>query len=178
LIRQKTRRTKKKYQGQRQGCFKQKKTQFNDCQSSFAHSFVQYTSKASAIAITVPSKGSDIRNTAKPVGGGTGSQKQKKVPQLDRTKRKASSTKFRLDRSKPKPPGDLNDVTTPQISSLQPLNLTIMTDYLGVLLDAGHHYFQMDWIKRTIDMLSCLYFDVKCNVRAKQSSPRRNSGIT
>ena len=45
-------------------------------------------------------------------------------------------------------------------SSFKPLNLTLRTEYLGVLLDAGRHYFSIDWLRRMIDMLSILQFNV------------------
>jgi hypothetical protein len=60
------------------------------------------------------------------------------------------------------------------IASLQPLlsqqqqhdhhyyNFTLETNnkYLGVLLDAGRHYFSIDWIQRMIDVLSVLHFNL------------------
>jgi hypothetical protein len=46
------------------------------------------------------------------------------------------------------------------ISSLRrPANLTNELPYLGVLLDAGRHYFPVDWIKRMIHVLSIMNFN-------------------
>jgi len=45
-------------------------------------------------------------------------------------------------------------------SSLRrPANLTNELPYLGVLLDAGRHYFPVDWIKRMIHVLSIMNFN-------------------
>jgi hypothetical protein len=91
---------------------------------------------------------------------------------------------FKLKRSIPQAPSDfLNrkqsmpvDPLGPHfdISTLTPTNYTLKSKWHGVLLDAGRHYFEIDWIKRMLDVLAvlqynCLHFrltdDQSFNVR-------------
>jgi hypothetical protein len=46
------------------------------------------------------------------------------------------------------------------ISSLHSANLTNELPHLGVLLDAGRHYFPVEWIKRMIDVLSIMNYNL------------------
>ena len=46
------------------------------------------------------------------------------------------------------------------ISSLHSTNLTNELPHLGVLLDAGRHYFPIEWIKRMIDVLSIMNYNL------------------
>jgi hypothetical protein len=46
------------------------------------------------------------------------------------------------------------------ISSLHSTNLTNKLPHLGVLLDAGRHYFPVEWIKRMIDVLSIMNYNL------------------
>lgn len=46
------------------------------------------------------------------------------------------------------------------LSTLRPLNFTLRTDMLGILIDAGRHYFQVWWLKRLIDILAVLQFNL------------------
>jgi len=45
-------------------------------------------------------------------------------------------------------------------SSLRSVNLTNELPYLGVLLDAGRHYFPVEWIKRMINVLSIMNYNL------------------
>lgn len=45
-------------------------------------------------------------------------------------------------------------------SSLKPLNLTLNTNMLGILIDAGRHYFSIDWLKRLVDVLAALQYNL------------------
>lgn len=78
---------------------------------------------------------------------------------------------FQLRRSIPQAPPDFKQRTMPMdplsphfnISQLTPLNYKLKSKWHGVLLDAGRHYFEVDWIKRMIDILhilqyNCLHF--------------------
>ena len=65
-------------------------------------------------------------------------------------------------------PSDFNMIDSPvdvlgisfNASSLRrPENLTKEVPYLGALLDAGRHYFPIDWIKRMIHVLSIMNFN-------------------
>jgi hypothetical protein len=55
-----------------------------------------------------------------------------------------------------------NDPLNPNItaSSLRPLNMSREVKWLGVMLDGGRHYFQLDWIKRMIDLISKLNYNL------------------
>eukprot|EP00934_Nitzschia_sp_Nitz4_P001358 Nitzschia sp. Nitz4//scaffold31_size150131//47767//50844//NITZ4_002819-RA/size150131-processed-gene-0.223-mRNA-1//-1//CDS//3329547632//1358//frame0 len=76
-------------------------------------------------------------------------------------------SKFNTRRSKPVPPADFDNVTIPtdplspafNLSKLVPTNFTLRSKWHGVLLDAGRHYFEVDWIKRMLDVLSVLQYN-------------------
>lgn len=91
---------------------------------------------------------------------------------------------FKMKRSHKQPPADHNERTKPldplgphlDISTLTPTKYTLRSKWHGVLLDAGRHYFEVDWIKRMLDVLSilqynCLHFrltdDQAFNVKLK-----------
>lgn len=74
---------------------------------------------------------------------------------------------FQLKRSIPAPPWDFKNRTMPpdplsphfDISTLKRTNYTLKSKWHGVLLDAGRHYFEVDWIKRMLDMLAVLQYN-------------------
>lgn len=46
------------------------------------------------------------------------------------------------------------------LSALQPLNLTLRTEMLGILIDAGRHFFPVAWLKRLMDVMHVLQFNL------------------
>ena len=74
---------------------------------------------------------------------------------------------FAVKRSAPEAPADFKNRTKPMdplspdfnISSLRPLNYKLKSKWHGVLLDAGRHYFEVDWIKRMLDVLHVLQYN-------------------
>eukprot|EP00934_Nitzschia_sp_Nitz4_P001923 Nitzschia sp. Nitz4//scaffold31_size150131//51671//53310//NITZ4_002821-RA/size150131-augustus-gene-0.15-mRNA-1//-1//CDS//3329547638//1923//frame0 len=74
---------------------------------------------------------------------------------------------YPLKRSQPALPLDFDNVTIPtdplspafNLSKLVPTNFTLRSKWHGVLLDAGRHYFEVDWIKRMLDVLSVLQYN-------------------
>lgn len=111
--------------------------------------------------------------------------KKKRTNALIREAKKKLHRPFRLKRSIPDAPSDFINRTMPRdplrdltfdISALKPLNYTLRSKWHGVLLDAGRHYFKVDWIYRMLDVLAvlqynCLHFrltdDQAWNVRLK-----------
>ena len=79
-----------------------------------------------------------------------------------------TKTPFRFNRSMPDEPEILRLLPINRdpllnrtgVESLKPLNVTRRTKYLGVLLDAGRHYFSMHWIKTMILLLSKLNYNI------------------
>ncbi len=74
---------------------------------------------------------------------------------------------FRLQRSVPQAPWEFQNRSMPldplspkfDISTLRPTNYTLKSKWHGVLLDAGRHYFEVDWIMRMLDILAVLQYN-------------------
>lgn len=75
---------------------------------------------------------------------------------------------FQLMRSVPDPPKDFGNRSMPvdylrdptvDLSKFTPTNYTLRSKWHGVLLDAGRHYFEVDWIYRMLDMLAILQYN-------------------
>ena len=55
---------------------------------------------------------------------------------------------------------DILHDSTFDLSTLQPLNLTLKTDMLGLLIDAGRHFFPVPWLKRLLDVMHVLQYNL------------------
>ncbi|KAL3934149.1 MAG: hypothetical protein SGBAC_010071 [Bacillariaceae sp.] len=55
--------------------------------------------------------------------------------------------------------GDSNSTSTTSIPQSHALNFTRSAPYLGVLIDAGRHYFELDWLYRLMDVLYLLQYN-------------------
>jgi hypothetical protein len=82
-------------------------------------------------------------------------------------KEKNPAPPWKFKRSIPRPPSDFQSDTTPldplrpdfNLTALTPLNYTLRSKYHGLLLDGGRHYFQIDWIKRMINVSVTWYME-------------------
>jgi hypothetical protein len=111
--------------------------------------------------VALPNK---LRNNREP-----GSKaEQKPVIDVQPTNTNPQFAIQQLLRTNPEPLPDFLHNTKPMdplgphfdISGLRPLNLTLQSKYLGVLLDAGRHYFEVEWIKRMMDVLGVLQYNL------------------
>lgn len=84
-------------------------------------------------------------------------------------RRRHNKMEFNWRRSKYAPPPDYIEQSLRQEppdywtqllnSNATALNLTRSTSYLGVLVDAGRHYFELEWLYRLMDLLQLLQYN-------------------
>jgi Glycosyl hydrolase family 20, catalytic domain len=61
------------------------------------------------------------------------------------------------------PTGSVIDILrdpTFDLSNLNPLKLTLRTNMLGILIDAGRHFFPVPWLKRLLDVMHVLQYNL------------------